>query len=222
MYPRDKTQGLTLIELVAAMALFALVAVMGLQALSATLRMRDRLTGIERETAGIGLAVALLRHDLSAMVPLLFYPPDGGVRSSLNLSADGRTLSFSIGGQPDLPPVRGRGLHRVEWRLDPAGQQLLRRIWPVLYPASGRSAQPEVTYLSGVRRMAVRSYWPKTGWAQGVDNGQPREAPDPGGGDGDGSLAVVAQNYSDTLPEAVELTLEIGTFGTIVLVESLR
>lgn len=213
--------GLTLIELVAAMALFALVAVMGLQVLGASLHQRDRLDELEQAAADLGLGIALLRNDLSAMVPLLFFPPEQGVQSALALSPDGRGLSFSMGGQPDLPPLIGRGFHRVEWRLDPQQQQLTRRIWPVLTPASGTAAQPEVPYLEGVTGLAVRSYWPRLGWRPGVDSGVPRTAAD-SGRDGDGVLSVVNNRYSDSLPEAVELTLQIEGVGTVVLLESLK
>ncbi len=215
-------RGLTLIELVAAMAIFALVAVMGLQALTGSLRMRDRLDGMATELGDLGVGLALLRNDLSALLPLLFHPPGGGVRSALALSADGRTLSFSIGGQAGLPPEDGLGLHRVEWRLDPARQQLLRRSWPVPNPASGAAASPEVVRLSGVTGLSVRSYWPVLGWLPGTESGQPRIAPELGPGDRDGPLAQVASSYSDTLPEAVEVTLEISGRGPVRLLEALR
>lgn len=214
--------GLTLIELIAAMAIFALVAVMGLQALTGALRMRDRLDGMAQDAGDLGLGLGLLRNDLSAMMPLLFHPPGGGTRSGLDLSGNGLVLSFSIGGQADLPPVDSLGLHRVEWRLDPGRQVLLRRAWPVLTPADSRAAGPEVIYLTGVRALSVRSYWPQLGWVPGVESGAPRVAPAPGGADSDGPLVAVADSYSDTLPDAVELTLDLEGLGQIRLVEAIR
>ena len=53
-----RDQGITLIELIVAMALFALVAVMGLQALNGMLRSRDRLSDMADETAGLSTARA--------------------------------------------------------------------------------------------------------------------------------------------------------------------
>lgn len=219
-------RGLTLIELVASLALFALVAVMGLQALTANLRLRDRLTVMEHQTGALSLGLTLLRNDLSALLPVLFHPPGGGSRSAIHLSDDGLTLSFSIGGQPELPTVIGTnpglGLHRVQWRLDVARQQLVRRVWPVLSPASGQSVSPEVTYLSGVTGLNLRSLWPQLGWLPGVTSSAPRVAAELGGGDGDGVLTRLSDSYSDTLPEAVELTLQIEGLGVVRLMEAVR
>jgi len=223
---QKSTRGLTLIELVAALALFALIAVMGLQALTANLRMRDRLTQMEQQASELSLGLALLRNDLSALLPVLFHPPGGGRRSAIHLSDDGLTLSFSVSGQPELPPAIGNdpglGLHRVEWRLDVARQQLMRRVWPVLSPASEQSVSPEVSYLSGVTSLRLRSLWPQLGWLPGVTSTAPREAPELGGGDTDGVLTRLADSYSDALPEAVELSLQIEGLGQVILLEAVR
>ena len=69
-FPADT--GLSLIELVVAMALFAMVAIMGLQSLTGTMRISERLTQIDSDTAELGNAVALLRNDLTSVVPMLF------------------------------------------------------------------------------------------------------------------------------------------------------
>ena len=220
------TRGLTLIELVAALALFALVAVMGLQALTANLRLRDQLAQKEQQAGELSLGLALLRADLAMLLPVLFHPPEGGSRSAIHLSEDGLTLSFSVAGQPELPPELGvdpgLGLHRVEWRLDRSRQQLMRRIWPVLSPATARVVTPEVAYLSGVSDLSLRSLWPQLGWLPGVTSNAPREAPELGGGDRDGVLTRLADSYSDSLPEAVELRLQIEGLGPLVLLEVVR
>lgn len=226
--------GLTLIELVAAMALFSLVAVLGLQALTATLSMRGRLTQMEQRAGELSLGLTLLRNDLAALVPLLFHPAGGGSRSAIHLSDDGLTLSFSIGGQPELPLAAGQdvkldtrldtrlGLHRVEWRLDRRRGQMMRRVWPVLSPGNAQVVQPEVAYLSGVTDMELRSLWPQLGWLPGVVSTAPQVAPDLGGGDSDGVMLRLADSYSDTLPEAVELHLQIKGLGQLRLLEGLR
>lgn len=221
--PNHPTSGLTLIELVAAMAVFALVAVMGLQALTGSLRLRDRL-GARAETAeDLSLALTLLRNDLSAMMPLAFHPPGSSrPQSALVLSPDGTRLGFSIGGQPDLAPLQTRGLHRVEWRVDSARGALTRQVWPVLQPASPTARQPEVTVLQGVRGISLRSHWPDQGWRAGVTSGVAPEAPDPGGGDSDGSLIALTNSYSSTLPNAIEVTLQIDGLGAVTVLEALR
>ena len=58
----SRDRGLTLIELVVAMAVFALVAVMGLQSLSGSLRMRDGLTARAEDSAALAQAIAVLRR----------------------------------------------------------------------------------------------------------------------------------------------------------------
>jgi general secretion pathway protein J len=213
-------RGMTLIELVVAMAVFALLAIMGVQALTGTLRLRDRLTGIESGTAELSLASTLLRHDLTAMIPMLFFPPGARPRSSLDLSADGQMLGLSVGGQLDLPPVLGLGLHRVEWRWDPAQQILSRRAWPVLSPVNASAALPAVPVLTGVTGFGVRSYWFDQGWVSGTDSAVLQSA-EAVGLDSDRGL-VVTESYSDSLPLAVEVTIETTEFGQITLVESLK
>lgn len=213
-------RGMSLIELVVAMAVFALLAIMGVQALTGTLRLRDRLTGIETGTAELSLASTLLRHDLAEMIPMLFFAPGSRPSSSLDLSADGQMLGLSVGGQSDLPPVQSLGLHRIEWRWDPAEQTLLRRIWPVLSPVDASAAMPEVQVLTGVTGFGVRSYWFDQGWVSGTDSGVLQSA-EAGGLDDDGG-PVATETYSDSLPLAVEITIETTEFGLITLVESLK
>lgn len=216
--------GLTLIELVAAMAIFALIAVMGLQSLTATLRTRDRLADMSHANAALSLPLALLRGDLTATVPMLFYPPGGATpQSAVRLAgADGaaRILSFSIAGQPVLDAAgapRVAAFHRVEWRL--ADGILHRRVWPVLDPAA-EARSPEVAVMEGVSRMAVRSYWPQIGWHDGV--GVPTgTVPDPIALDADLSGGA-AEVFSDTLPLAIEVTLHTEALGPISLLETLK
>lgn len=215
------TRGITLIELVVAMAIFALVAVMGLQTLTGMVRMRDRLAEIEQKTGQLSYATALIRHDLAALIPVLFFSPGGAPNSSIELRRNGQELGLSIGGQQDLPPVQGLGLHRAEWRYDSNGQRLLRRIWPVLSPANPSAALPEVVVLDGVIGFEVRTYWQDIGWRNGTESGVPAVAPTIEGFDSD-SGPVAVNSYSDDLPLAVELRLETLDFGPILLVESLK
>lgn len=222
MRGRRGDEGLTLIELVVAMAIFALIAVMGLQALTGAMRTRDRLSQIDTDTAELGFALGLLRADLGAVVPMLFFAPGAPPASALDLEARGQVLGLSLAGQPDLPVGPGPGLQRVEWRLDPAGGRLSRRAWPALYPADTGARSPEVVVMTGVSGWSLRSHWPDQGWVAGVDGTEPQEAQEPGSADSDAALTAVSESYSSTLPEAIELTLETRAFGRIVLVESLK
>ncbi len=214
-----RDRGLTLIELVVAMALFALIAIMGLQAMTGTLRLRDRLTEMDDAAHQVGQALALLRHDMGAAVPIVFHPPEGAPQSALH--SGGGALSISVAGQPQMPFERGTGLNRVEWRLDASGT-LTRRVWPTLAPLRDSQQTQESRVLTGVTDMEVRSYWPQRGWRRGTSSGTLREAQVSGSTDGDTGLSAVIENYSDTLPLGLEITLVTRDHGRLVLVESLR
>lgn len=222
--PNDN--GLSLIELTVALFIFALIAVMGLQALTGMLRMQDRLVDLDQDVGDIGHALTLLRSDMSAIVPVVFYPPNDTPKSAIELSSDGRIFSFSSGGQPDLSPVDGIGLHRIEWRYNAQEQSLNRRIWPVLEPAVVSAAQPEVAVLTGVSGMTLRSYWPETGWRTGVDflGEDIAEIVTSRSGvvDLDTVLRTIPNSYGGVLPIALEVTIETDEYGSIALVESLR
>lgn len=207
------SRGLSLFELVVAMALFAMVATLGLQALSGTMQIGSRLGEVSARVGAESRAVTLMRQDLSRMVGLRFHPPDGdGIgQGALLLSADKLRLSFSIAGQHgDLSGVgAGAGLHRVEWRLDPATGQMSRRIWPLLAPTRASQQTPEVVWLHDVVGLRLRSYSRETGWVDGVqpESGSPLSEAgiDPGSLDGD-QLRLPDYN-SDRLPLALEVEI---------------
>ena len=130
-FPADT--GLSLIELVVAMALFAMVAIMGLQSLTGTMRISERLTQIDSDTAELGNAVALLRNDLTSVVPMLFYPPQGAPHRAVDLSQNGTHLGLSLAGQKTFAPAH-TDRHRAEWSVDVTQGTLIRRFWPALLP----------------------------------------------------------------------------------------
>ena len=215
----DGDWGLSLIELVVALSIFALVAVMGMQSLTGTLRARDRLTEIDTETAELSQALSLLRNDLSAAVPMLFYPPGAAPASALDQV--GTTLHLSVAGQPHSPGAQ-TDRHRVEWRLDPATGTLTRRAWPTLIPRDASQADPEITVLEDVEALTLRTLWPDIGW---VDGHTPPlgtitiiQTPEI---DSDGPGAVPAA-YVSTLPLAAELTLERAGQGPLRLLQALQ
>lgn len=223
-------RGLSLIELVVAMAIFALVAVMGTQALTGMLRMRETLTLRAEQSATLAQGISLLRADLSAMVPMLFYPPGRAApRSALRFSgrSGARVLALSRGGAQSpqeitgADPAAGLGLQRVEWQL--LDGRLSRQIWPALMPARADAISPAMPVLQGVRDLRLRSYWSGVGWVEGthptglvpqqITGGQAADADS-------GPRAIEA--YSDRLPLAVELLIETEDFGEITLMETLK
>lgn len=233
----EPDRGLSLIELVVAMAIFALIAVLGAQALTGMIRMRDSLEQRAEQTAALTYATSLLRTDLSAVVPMLFYPPQqASPRSALALQtgSHSRVFALSVAGQASFNQpsfnqagfgTAGTGVtalaaQRIEWQLQ--DDTLSRASWPVLAPVDPAARSEPVTILSGVTDLRLRSYWPQIGWVNGLSPGQATTAPPQlGAADGDGA-AVAPERYSSTLPLAIELTLSLRDFGDISLIESLK
>jgi general secretion pathway protein J len=221
MNPRSRTAGLTLIELVVAMALFALVAVMGLQSLTGTIRISDRLTEIDSETAVLGDALALIRSDLSSVVPMLFYPPQLAPEPAISQSADKSTVGLSLAGQLGLTAAH-TDRHRAEWRFDRDEGTLTRRFWPALIPAEAAQKSPEITVLRGVTALQLRTWWPGNGWVEGA-------FPPVGGTivilavpfDLDDAGPPPAAYYSG-LPNAVELVVQTQAHGDLRIVQALQ
>lgn len=119
MSRRDR--GLTLIELLAAMAILALVSLMAVQTLSGALFQRDILNRTDVQAGDLSLALALLRRDLEAAAPVSL-----GLDDDLPLpaiAADNGGISLIRTGLGPAPGAFGR----VDWRLD-AGGVLARRV----------------------------------------------------------------------------------------------
>lgn len=156
--------GFTLVELLAALAVFALLATMGIQTLNATLRARDQLAGAAVESAELDTALTLLRADLRAAAPLGFRTPGNLVRPALVFDPTAARLSLSTAGRPRLPGEASAGRTRVIWRLDRLNARLLRQDWPILAPASTAALRPARVMLTGVTALRVAVYSPDAGW----------------------------------------------------------
>lgn len=194
--------GITLIELVVAMALFALVAVMGLQALNGMLRARDRLEALSAGTAELSAALSLMRHDLGAALPAVFHTPEGLPVSAVEVSAPGPRLALSLGGQATISGPDHAAFQRIEWSFDGAAGRLVRQVWPSLQPASRGQLSPPVPVLTGVTGLGVRLFAEGLGWTDWAD--------------------LPADSLRTDLPDAIEVTLTTGRHGAIRLVEVYR
>ncbi|MCR9272934.1 MULTISPECIES: type II secretion system protein GspJ [Mameliella] len=210
------TRGLTLIELVVAMALFSLVAVMGMQTLNGTIRTRDALGGRDDRDRALAVTLALLRSDLDRAAPMVFHAPDGPPQSALTF--DGSVLALTVSALDGTTAP----FQRVEWRYDRATGGLSRASWPVSAPASAAQRNPDRVFLTGVESVRLRSYWEVQGWVEGAGAGLVGPAADaPDALDEDRTFARVANLYSDVLPSAVELTFNLDGLGEIRLLEAL-
>lgn len=197
-------RGLTLLELVAAMAIFALVAVMGLQTLSGMLRARDSTGAAAENAAALARALVLLRADLKSAADLRFWPPEGFEPEPplLDRSAEEGWFALSTEARAVLPEAQTAGTERVIWRHDRAEERLLRAVWPVMRPASDVALSPETGVLDHVSGLRLRAYaGPEDGWIAGW--GQPGE------------------ETRQRLPRAIEVILESELYGPIVILVAL-
>lgn len=157
---RKRDTGLTLLELVAATAIFALVSLMALQALTGGLIQRQVIETADAEQAALQRTLALLRQDLSAAVPLPWLPGSADQARPLARPSGGG-FALSRAGLPAGFDPGDPGLARVVWRVDPTGQQLRRQVLPLM--ASASPEPPEHTILDGVSaiRLTPRGAWPE-------------------------------------------------------------
>jgi general secretion pathway protein J len=190
--------GLTLIELAVALAIFALVAVMGMTALTAMTRQQASLSARAAGAEALDRTLSLLRADLRAGVPLLFdLPAGGGSSSALAARRDG--FAITLAGQPVMAGDPAGTILRARWTLDRRSATLTRQV--LRTDAATAPTAPEVTLLSDVRDLRLRSYRRDSGWSDG-----------PGHADG---------GLSSELPDGVEVTLEMDG-GPIHIRESFR
>lgn len=162
------TAGFTMVELLAALAIFALVAVMAAQALNGALRQRDGLAARDDAATALSRSLALMRRDLESSLPLAYYPAGSGESEpALDEIAGGAGFALSIGGHPRLSGERGDGLARVLWRVDPARAVLTRQHWPGLAPAAQDQAGPLRDMLGGVTALSIA---PLGEWPEGDAN----------------------------------------------------
>lgn len=217
----DGTLGLTLIELVVAMAVFALIAVMGLQALSGMLRQRDRAAEYASASAALGQAAGLIRHDLDAVMPVLFYPPEGRAQSALDELPGRSGFALTVANTRPSAALGATGLMtRVEYRFDPETGRLYRREWRSAWPAVAAERGPEVLVLDGVQALGLRSFWTGMGWIDGLRFAALDQMRAEQGASGQDAEGAGPETYSDQLPLVVEITLSTTQFGTITLIES--
>ncbi|WP_375257064.1 type II secretion system protein GspJ [Citreimonas sp.] len=212
----SRQRGLSLIELVVAMALFALVATFGAQALRGLLRQADGLDRHAAAAANLDRAASQIGADLQAAIPMLFYPPgDAQPRSALTADASGFALSTA--GQPMLGGTEA-ALHRVEYRLD--GGVLVRAAWPSLIPAEPGARHDAMIVARDVTGLRLRTHWPRIGW---IDGARPPldSASAPTAGDAD-RAGPAPEVYSSALPDAVEVVLTLDGIGDVPIRRALR
>lgn len=209
---KSRERGLSLIELVVAMALFSLVAVLGMQTLNVTLKGRDALSVHDDRARELGVALALLRSDLERAAPVLFYQLGSAPLSALSSDGPGQ-FSMSVFAFPTVDGTQSPPFERVWWRLETRSGQLFRR------GSTAGAAVVERPILSGVQSLRIRSFHKEQGWVAGIGRGLAQDIP--GIADGDMTFARVANRFTDSLPMALEVTLAVDGIGEIPVLEVL-
>ena len=189
-------RGLSLLELVAVLAIFSMVSLIGVQVIQASVRANSRLVEVSDQARAISLTVATLRQDLDNAAARRFRPGGSAQISALKTGIDGFSLSVSGLARIDQNTT---GFGRVNWRFDAAKSALFRSVATSLYPAGQRTN--EVLMLNGVSRFSIQSFQLPAGWRNGF-------AHDP--------------RIADQLPLGIRVTFTHDEFGEITVMVSNR
>jgi len=191
---RDAEQGLTLIEMLVALAIFAVLGVMGYRAATAAMDTRQRVAAELQRWRDIANFVQVIESDLTQFVER---PGNVGVAGA---AATGRFRLRQSGGNSELSFVKldggGATVRHRGYRLD--GQQLVQLRWPGSDTVSMPEAHPILEGVAALRCTVVA-----------VDGQKYTEWPDAKGG-------------RPVKPAAVDVELEIADVGTIRRLVALR
>jgi general secretion pathway protein J len=190
----QKQKGLTLLELVVAVAILALFSVMAYGALDQILTQRDHLEREQTFWRTFSLVMLRLQDDLSQARPRSVRDIDGNLLPPLRgQPTDTRalaepTIEFTRGGMLELNHGAHTVLQRVGYRL--RDDTLLRLVWPVL-DRSPQTQPSETLLLKEVESFSVRFFGPTGDWLEQWPTEGVREA----------------------LPRGIELTLRLQGRG---------
>lgn len=189
-----KQKGLTLLELVVAVAIFALFSVMAYGALDQILTQRDHLEREQIFWRTFSLVMLRLQDDLAQARPRSVRDIDGNLLPPLRgQPTDTRalaepTIEFTRGGVLELNDGAHTVLQRVGYRL--RDDTLWRLIWPVL-DRSPQTQPSETQLLKEVESFSVRFFGPTGDWLE----------------------QWPTEDVSDALPRGIELTLRLQGRG---------
>lgn len=123
-------QGMTLIELLVALAMFALLALAGQRLLSTAVDVRRQGQAHAQQLQQLARAMALLESDLEQAIVRPLQLADGSAEPALLSQADGNGLQFTRAGWDNPLQQPRSNLQRVRWWADADGLQ--RGVWMVL------------------------------------------------------------------------------------------
>lgn len=202
MTPRREQRGFTLVELLAAVAIFAVLAVMTQQALVITLVSETRLTLRRSDLAELQRAMTVLGRDLENAAPRGVRDRTGELEPVLALEAEGEALVFTRGGLPNPAGLPRSSFQRVRYALARSGGGIERQVWRLLDPVPRQKPEVE-TLIDDIERVRFRVWTRESGWRNSW--------PDP-----------EKPATRSRLPEGIEAVLDTRRFGTLRRVVSLQ
>lgn len=167
-------QGMTLIELLVALAISALLAVAGQRLLSTAVDVHRQGQAHAQQLQQLARAMALLESDLEQAIVRPLQLADGSTEPALLSLADGNGLQFTRAGW-DNPLQQSRSnLQRVRWWADADG--LHRGVWVVLDRSEQDALYPQRTF-DGASQVQWRYLDARGNWLPAWPAGSPAPLP---------------------------------------------
>jgi general secretion pathway protein J len=184
--PHQRVRGLTLIELLIALAIFAVLATFAYRAIDQLVLTEQEVARVSGRWESASRSFARIDRDLAAALPRAAINPYGQREPALLYAARGNTLAVTRSG---FAGARGESAapQRVAYRHEDGEFKLW--LWPSV-DAAPRSAPAAATLMTGVRAASWRFLDSRDAW---VDAWPPSNLTPP--------------TSETTLPKAVELTL---------------
>lgn len=190
-------RGLTLVELVVAIAVFTIIAAAAYAGLISVLEARDHAERRSQRLAEVQYAIDALGGDIREALPRAVRTDIRGEGHALTGGPDGRdVLLLTRGGWPNPANLDRGNLLRVHWRLE---ENTLVRTWRDRLDAVVGTPETRRIVLEAVEEIEVRFLGDDGDWQATWPEGEPT-------------------NPADDLPRAVEITVELTDWGEIVRV----
>lgn len=191
---RARAGGLTLVELVVAIAVFTIIAAAAYAGLISVLEARDHAERRAERLAAVQYAVDALGEDVRETVARAVRTDIRGEGHAVTGGPDGRdVLLVTRGGWPNPADLDRGNLLRVHWQLE---DDTLQRSWRDRLDAVVGTPETRRTMLEDVDDVAVRFLGGDGEWRDDWPEGAPEQA-------------------ADEVPRAIEVTLELGDWGEI-------
>lgn len=191
--------GLTLIELLVAVAIFSLLAALAYGGLVNVLESRSAVDVESQRLAHLQRTFLRMGRDLEQAAPRSIRDAYGDTQAALHNKVDSyegmqTVIELTVSGRRALPGEQRDSLQRITYAL--RDNVLLRLSWPVLDRAQDTQAH-ESTLLEGVEALSLRYLNREGEWLANWPPG------------------VVSETGEEVLPRAIELTMDVKHWGKL-------